>query len=441
MAKAKGEKSGSARVGFSNDESPPDIFKLNVDCCQEVFEYLTLYDLLNIAETCKRFKRIAGDFYRSHYLAKRVTARNGGLHIDYRSMDIFSAYIPKLFVAGTGLSLYQFIGSKCKSLRQIRLGGFLPEDGIQCIKNVLSEIEFIELDEYFNRDEFYEKCLCHCPKLKSLSVKRSVKIRDKLIIIGSGNDWLLRKYPTLEHLELTDMYEILGGELKVFFEQNPNVRTFSTDSKSLWDNRDSFLACNANLDQLAVEFRGKEIAITIAVYNLLNELHENGCYKKLHVYSTFIEEDQQDQMFSLLFPNSVEMLHGSFSRIDVSLENLTVLSMNYGYDIDDMNDLQKKLPNLERIFFYEASSDHLFPFVKFSPKLKAIKIYRFHIGRHAESEYLSVFNRERKKLKGAQKLTIYLHEYTVLRTKSNFEMVTLGRYEWFEWNELRKIQT
>lgn len=130
----------------------------------------------------------------------------------------------------------------------------IPENGIENIKDVLKRIEVVELVECPQRDEFYENFLQFCPKLKSLSITRSDRIRNKGVIIGSRNDWPFRKYPSLENFELSDWYEIDKNELTTFFQQNPQCRSFSTDSRSLWDNRQSFLESEIQLDTLAIVF-------------------------------------------------------------------------------------------------------------------------------------------------------------------------------------------
>lgn len=183
----------------------PDIFKLNIICFHELFEWLSLNELLAIAKTCTRLQEVAGDFYRSHYVSKRVTGEKSGICIEYRPLDIISNYITKVYISGNRLKVYSFIGSNCKSLRQIRLEGALPEGGIECINEILKNIEIIDLDACLFYEEFFDYILRHCTKMKSLSVKRSEKIRNKSVIIGSGNEWLLQNYPKLENFELAEL--------------------------------------------------------------------------------------------------------------------------------------------------------------------------------------------------------------------------------------------
>lgn len=49
---------------------------------------------------------------------------------------------------------------------------------------------------------------------------------------------------------------------------------------------------------------------------------------------------------------------------------------------------------------------------------------------------LSVFNRERKKLRGARKVTIYVDEEFLVQPHTGYELGELKRFEWFDWKVL-----
>lgn len=272
-----------------------------------------------------------------------------------------------------------------------------------------------------------------------------MKVRNKPVIIGDNNDWLLRTYPTLEHLELTELYNLDGDELKTFFTQNPNVRTFSTDSHSLWENRETFLACDVTLDKLAVEFTSKDLADS--VINLLTQLFDRGFFKRLHVYSTFVHQDHLDGLILHPLSQSLEMLHvyRYEFRMNVCLENLTVLRICNGDGHAFVEQFRTTLPNLERAYFYTISIDDILPLIKYSIKLRTIKIVKvmsiFVEGENCwystQAEFdLSMYNRERKKSIGARKVTIYVDESFLLQLNTDYDLVKLKRFEWFDWKGL-----
>lgn len=129
-------------------------------------------------------------------------------------------------------------------------------------------------------------------------------------------------------------------------------------------------------------------------------LYERGFYKRLHVYTNYIPQHHLDKMFFMPFVNSMEMLHGIFRHIDIYLENLNTLGIKYGFYIENMDNLPSKLPNLGRIYFFESSSDHVFPFVRLSTKQRAVKLYRLQGGSHCSKGFfdLTIYNKERTKL-------------------------------------------
>lgn len=50
-------------IAESEPSSLPDIFELNIFCLHDVFEWLTLEELIAVGRTCKRFHQAAGDFF------------------------------------------------------------------------------------------------------------------------------------------------------------------------------------------------------------------------------------------------------------------------------------------------------------------------------------------------------------------------------------------
>lgn len=423
-----------------SEESCAVIFKLNIDCFHEIFEWLKLCDLISVARTCKRLQCIAGSFYQLNYSSKRIIAENGGGYAIYRYLDIFSNFIVKISISCNNTSLYQFIAENCKSLREIRLGDYISGESIECIKEILKEIKSLEMNECIISGDFYENILQYCPKLKSLSVKRSWKMRNKSILIGFDNSWMRRTYATLEMIELTDLYEL--QELREFLQKNVKVKTFSIDSTSFWENRMTLASSNIKLNNLALEFSSENI--TEPIHSLLNELYNRGSFERLHVYSMVNSQKHIDRVFSLPLLNSVQSLHGIFSRIDFSLENLLTLSILNTMEISNIDSLPSKLPNLERIYFAEASVNHVLPFIRSSAKLMTMKILRMvHPGgiyHRIRFPDLKQLNKERGKLTGARRVSIYVCERMMLASKwtedkVHFRFIELRRFDSVEWND------
>lgn len=432
-----------ALASVSTVKQPVDIFKLNIDCLYEIFEWLSLYELAAIAKTCKHFHEAAGEYFRSLYISKEISIRDGSIFTPFPIIETFLEYCPRISITCNNIKLNSTIGTHCKSLKSIRLEGALLENRIECLKEILNRVESVEIIECPNREEFYDFFLQHCHEIKSLSIKRSVNLHNKAIIIGSDNEWMRREYSTLEHFELTELYELKGKELETFFKRNPNIRTFSTDSSSLWENRSFFLATAVKFDKLAVEFVNKDI--DNEVVNVLSELNERGFCKQFHVYSTRISEPCFDRLTSQPLSNAIELLHIPMHRIDMPLENIKTLGISNFYNDVSLTrtNFVCKFPNLERIYFSQSSTDAIYPFICGSTKLKAIKIKRLHGGIHFRRGCIDLpaLNKEREKLNGAKKVSIFVDEYFVLLAKwSNIptrcRLVEVKRFESYDWNEL-----
>lgn len=428
------------------------IHELDIDCCHELFDYLSLDDLVSIGNTCKRMQFAVGNFIEHYYMAKRKTYENNGITMGWfpRKVSTFSRNFQKISISGAYENLFEYIGTHCsKMLKEIRIAQTdLTSGDIEHIKHILTGAKMVQLDQCRIDGEFYETFLQFCCNLKSLSVSRSSFDLDNGTIIGNGNDWLHRSYATLEHLELTDLYEFKRNELNTFFAQNPNLRSFSTDAKSLLMNRDMFMASGAKLDKITIDFHHLDVRdpevlpsfVVNSLHNLLSELHGRGFYKELHLYITFSDFlNCTQKLFTLI---ALTMLGGYIAQIDDSPMALRELDINRGSDVSDLHKLPSKLPNLERIHFSEAASDHILPFIFGLPKLKYMKIEELSEGLYLKDGVLDLMTleRERMKLGRARKLVIYVNEPIFVATKwaspeMSFQYIELRRGESVEWNE------
>lgn len=421
----------------------PKISKLDADCLHEIFDYLPLIDLVSVGQTCKRMQFIAGEFFRLNYKAAHIYSTDyNGIDGDGIRLNIFTKFIEKMaiYLDVNSLKEFRYIGSSfTKSLNQLKLVDLPKPDRIDCIKGILAQIEVLELNDCDFEHDFYEHFLKYCVNVKSLTILRSIYIRDKATIIGTGNDWLHRKYPQLTHIRLAALHTLNTNELAAFLEINPNVRSFSTDSKSLWKNRFSLLTSNAKLDQLAISFYYQDI--TDPFHSLLLDLHASGFYHWLQIYfSNGSEHDAKHRIFTL---PTIEMLSGTFTRVDHSLINLKELNVSNGLELLEKEVLAKNLINLERIYFFMASCDDILPFIRHSIKLNKIRIECVldRAQRNANILNLSALNIEREKLENAWKVKIYVKENIYLPTKwtmreINFDFVEMKRIFSFEWGRL-----
>lgn len=437
--------------------NPSPLWKLNIDCIYEIFDYLGLDDIIAIGATCKTMQHVAGLFIREKFSAKRKTFAHNDIYMDWtpRWISHFSEYLNSVYIYGNSGSAFRYLcGNHMKSVREIRLTHIdLTSYEIDCIRQCLNGVEVLEMDLCTMKMEFYENLLKFCPKLKSLSVSRSSYDRDGGVIIGSDNSWLHRTYPpTLEHVELTNLYELRQNELTNFLQRNRSVRSLSMDANSFMLNQDQMLATAVNgvkLEKLAIDFHPHAInaeiepaTIAALFHHVLVELQSREFFAELHLYVKFI--DHQNCMQKLYSLNALTMLGGYIDRIENPLIKVRELDISAGSDVVDVHTLPDKLPNLERIHFAKASVDHILPFIRFSPRLKQVKCGDLVDGTHMSGGVLDIetLDNERKELPKARKVTIYVNETVFLATKwgrksaMHFDLVELRRGESITWNGL-----
>lgn len=284
--------------------------------------------------------------------------------------------------------------------------------------------------------EFYKKFLSYCTNLKRLTVKGFTGPNP---LIGTGNDWLLRAYPKLQHLELTSMgFQYKINELEKFFRLNPNIRSFAIDSDCLWINVNSIMMTELKLDKLSIDSENGE---PNTFYQLLNKLQAMDFYKKLHFYALHIDEESINPITSMI---ALEKLYTQLLDEDVvfpALTNLKEICIGLTAKVNDMDTLAKGLINLQRISFLMANIKQILSFIRHSVKLTKIKVKSMRKGKDFNANVLDLWtwNTEREKLTGARKIIIYVEEDIYLATKwtlknVNYNMIELRRIESHESN-------
>lgn len=238
----------------ANDKSLSPMLKLNIDCFEELFECLSLTDILSLRRTCKRLKNVINYYIKEKFPAIKVGYGKEVIHADFDG-------------------ILQLEPNRAKLIEEIFVCSNLVNiQAISDIEVILSQVEKLTVSGHQLDLEFLEAIPKCCTSLKYLN---RPYIHEKTI--GNENDWLLRTYPSLEYLEMiADGDSTLIPELKIFLELNPNVRRFSTFSTLLLH---SLLGSEIKLEQL-------DIAVNCLLtemedcLNLLNRLFDQGIYKR-----------------------------------------------------------------------------------------------------------------------------------------------------------------
>lgn len=428
--------------GRQHQEQVADIFKLNMDCFGEIFDYLSIQDLISFSQTCKRLNQVAGYTFQQNYANADIIYKNGSIFIrDLCNADCFTKFIHKVRIReNEHLKKFVRIQFKFHQIRQIELVCVqMTRDKVELFKQNLANMEMLKFEYVDMNGRFHDDILKFCSNLKRLVITDG---RAKRVLMGRGNKWLLKKYPTLEEIEIISNPSQLK-KLKKFLELNPNIRKLSiTDTYLKWYEQ-SLIGSKINLEELIV----LNVSIDVNVIHQLNALYAHGFYKQLKMYFITWKDDNEvwEQMTSLngLVMLSVGSGQGK-SLIKLSrFTGIPELSITQKQSIADYWTLSTSLTNLERLQIWQASTDDILPFIRKSVKLHKIKIDFLGSGAHFDVQTnivdLRGLNQEREKLIGARKLTIYVKEKIYLATKwelteTNIGLIRLKREESCDWN-------
>lgn len=409
-----------------NQEQIADILKLDIDCLEELFDYLPLNDLVSMGKTCKRLQRVAGYCFQQNYLGYAVCSDVSDGIVSFRlgiKLDYFFPFIREI---DTSRDSFKHLLDESWKLQQLKRINICEYDDIDRLKEMnMSNIEVLHLSNCHLSKNFHE-VIDHCPKLRRLHVKNCVSKYNN----SSDYSWLNGKYPTLEALEFTDYgYQIV--DIATVLELNQNIREFTTKESLLVKNRDRILSANIKLDILAVHVPWPQHQQPKKkFYDFLNELHEHGFYQKLHLQFHTFPKSNQEYANQLATVNALVRLYigSEISQSFGVLKDLEDLYLWECTSIVNYEMLANELINLQRLYLDIADSAGIMAFIRKSVKLHTISMGNRCNMKETGLPYhkdaividLLALNRVREKLPNAKKITLYIDEETYLATKQAF---------------------
>lgn len=425
---------------------------LDLDCLDEIFDWLTLDDLLIVSRTCKRIQWAAGDYFQTNYAALRAEAKPDGIYVQYngrnRQINDFYHFIPYIHISLTQHPDYQLYSLQNlqkhgnKSLKRIDFDcGLASPMYIDRFKDQFKSIETFIIDGANLNQETYEKIRSNCVNLKRLCFRNTR--------MEATNGQPFQKYHDLEHFEWSNNWRFILSNiedqfkiplLKTFLAENLNMRSFTTTVNCFLENRHIFIECDNKFDVLHIKFEPGENRNSDFLYHFLNECYAKGVYKSLHLSVLYITEPIIDQIKMLHALNKLKINYTSDrSGGDISdLVQLREISIVRLTELHDINGVAKKCVNLEKILTRQATIDQILPFIRQSPKLIRIKVYQLSLGTHFNRNILDILskvNKERKQLKGASKITLYVSDTVYVATKyairqiNRLDMIEIKRAE------------
>lgn len=400
-----------------NGYPKPAIFKLDADCWDEIFDCLEEEDLESFGQTCTVFEGVVGKYFQWQYTRSVPVLEDD----DFEERPCYIKYTKKvIIVKETTYSTLCHIASKCKAVNDITLECIeLNRLLIETIDKLLNKVEHLFINSCTYDEDMFRTLIESCGNLKEIT------------LIGEfPSSWPDRHYPKYQTLSMDDSMDM--NILIPHIQQNSSVRNLSIEPNHLLNHRNDILNSNIELDIFAVYWSDNNIDDLI---DLLNELYKKGFYKKLLVYLN--ERQSIAQLIGL--PGMIYLvidMNTSLKMIEYPiLSNVMGLEIRIGCDMD-MNIFAKSFVNLKDLNISSKHIDDFLPFVRHSVNLKNIT-FRETYDSDPETLHckISVLNGERKKLKGACKVTIHVSEDIYLTSKwgkmgTTLDLVEIKRNEW-----------
>lgn len=428
-------------------ENPP-IFKLDIDCFDEIFEYLSVDDLHSFGQTCTRMNKVAGEYFKQNYSYADKYCVNNGIYTFYSDqyeisysefihIPGFNQFIDRILIRGTNLGALEYIKRNRNkfSIKHIYLLGFyINNDRIEYLKPLLPQLESVRIQKCDVDGDLYELMLKYCENLKEIYVQESNI---------SEHNWLLHEYPKLERFEILPRRSNRITQLGQFFLHNRKIQRFSTDPEFFWTHRDVLAKANIELDILEFKIFLEGICrreTFDALLGLLNRLYEQSFYKRFFIFNYEVDDISSNFLASV---NGLELLCIGLFKDSynihqlINLKELTILSRT---TVEQMEVLADSLVQLERLYIDNCGSiDVVMPFVRHSPKLNKITFVPPPTRKVLD---LKMLNEERAKLFGARKITFYMRDRVFLGTKwtikngdTNLNFVEIKRVDSYEWDD------
>lgn len=416
---------------------PRHFVKVNVDCWERIFDYLSLRDILGMSQTCQRMRQIGGYYFRTNFhgiscdlnenLQPQFYGTDEPIELE---RDDFLRFIDTASIHGELSHLRHYLNMNLlNSLTALRFWYIdLTEQEIGALENQqANNIERIELFVCTIHDNALQQLLEHCPKVECLRIERNIFMPP-----AASYSIFQQTYPELQQFQYSRGTEI--DQIAIFMEQNPSIKWFNTDAVNLWTGGHSFLESKIQLDCLSVELYSDDIrAVAVEFENFLRTLYERGFYKKLHLIVTWplFMSDYQSFLNGLITFDPLEMLCTcQYSGIENHMTQLKELHIREAVGEMNLETLAKNLKNLERLWIKGSNNRIILPFLEHSKSLK-IAIVRL-----TDDKSLNLYemNQERETLERSTKVLIGAPENIYLATKEisrncNLRLIEITREE------------
>lgn len=381
------------------------LFKLDTDCCDEIFEFLSMNELNELSRTCKTMQKVVGEHIQRNYkIVYEIIHEEASWSNEPSEMGNYQ-YIEVLKAIRNNKPLEHICShsSKFTSLKELTLLSVDLNDPY--VLKVLPNIEILKLIDCELDGDLYQFFLQFCPKLKEIRIDDD----DQLIVNEFQNRWLDKSYPFLEKfgLILPDGFEI--NKLRSFLERNSTIKEFAITGSTLWENKGKILRAKVQLEKFAVNYGYYGFKKNFEQFcKLLCQLYERGFYKRLHLDICDFKKLHMVQLPSLEGLESLKIRTFTKDCDSIRLPKLKKVSLT------SHDEMPLQMMSVEDIELNRGSFKDLLAFICNIVNLRKIKILSYN----GDLDLIKL-NDERQKLHGAKKVTIFIPEKLFLKTKWN----------------------
>lgn len=415
-------------------ENGASLLILNDDCLETLFEWFPLNELASISKTCKRLHQMAAEFFQRKYsrVVINIWKYDRLLIIPNTPWSrTFSHLIRHAQISGDDIDIYRSLATRVqKELKSLCIHSrALSVEHTDCIKDTLQNVETIIIEECSLTNDLHGTVLQHCKSMKRLQIRESFIERDSQL----RHFWLQQTYPLLEVFQMDNIWTVYYTHLVSFFQRNPTIKSFYSNETSPQMVarliREVDVKLNDLLIGLNISFyseRSDKISKMEELHQNLNGLYENGNYKRLYLkfWRKSICIDFSEQLKSIqgihgIDVKSIEIDSNDIATAIASFSQLSRLHLYTIRRVEYAEILSRELCNLEQMDLVIDTYDTVYPFIRNSPKLRSI--YFIVIRTDDTIVDLAKLNRERAKLPGACKLTLYIDHHRRFPLKNAIE--------------------
>ncbi|XP_055295473.1 uncharacterized protein LOC129565092 [Sitodiplosis mosellana] len=398
---------------------------------ETVLGWLCLKDLVSVNTTCKQLKKQTEEHFLEHYPWQSV-------HItQYRPRKklelCFNAQFRNVVVHPGPEVFDRMISHHNKRVHCLEFHkGEIAEIDNGIIAGIVKNVRIIKITGTTFDGELYECLLKHCTHMEHLIIIKNDGQLKECTQRGTKNQWLLQSYPSLKQFYLVSKSIDAPENLKIFFRLNPNVRTFHSGN-GIFMHTVNILMANEwiHFDELHLDIAPCSSHSLRDIVSNLNQLYDNQQYKRLFLNVLFYVNILDAEWWQVKGLYGFSCLNADSNVFEalMKVNQIRMLFLRIGEVLshDQAVRLAKNFHNLEEINLRITDINQITPFIS-----HAVNVKKIYVDIEVECLMnldLDLLDEERKKLKNANKIEMYLRDSAYFEMKWKFSKINYNLIE------------